>query len=198
MVVNIYMGKTDIRDLFLESGAYAEKEVTVCGWVRNLRVSKNFGFIELNDGTFFKPVQVVFDDKLLNFPEVGRLNVGAALWVRGRLLLTPEARQSFEISAVEILVEGASAPEYPIQPKRHSLEFLRSVAHLRPRTNTFSAVFRIRSLLAYAVHKFFHERGFVYVHTPIITGSDCEGAGEMFGVSTLDPDHLPRTFLGSG
>lgn len=191
MVVK-FMVKTDIRALFRDSGSYHEKEVTVCGWVRNLRVSKNFGFIELNDGTFFKPVQVVFDDKLENFQEIGRLNVGAALCVKGRLLLTPDARQPFEISAVEILIEGASAPEYPIQPKRHSLEFLRSVAHLRPRTNTFSAVFRVRSLLAYAVHRFFHERGFVYVHTPILTGSDCEGAGEMFGVSTLDLDHIPR------
>lgn len=160
-------------------------------WVRNLRVSKSFGFIELNDGSFFKPVQVVFDEKLANFSQVAKLNVGAALCVKGILTLTPDARQPFELTAREIAVEGASTPDYPIQPKRHSMEYLRSVAHLRARTNTFSAVFRVRSLIAYAVHQFFHERGFVYVHTPIITGSDAEGAGEMFAVSTLDVDQPP-------
>lgn len=187
------MERTEIADLFHNSAALAGTAVAVCGWVRNLRVSKSFGFIELNDGSFFKPVQVVFDEKLANFSQVAKLNVGAALCVKGTLTLTPDARQPFELTAREIAVEGASTPDYPIQPKRHSMEYLRSVAHLRARTNTFSAVFRVRSLIAYAVHQFFHERGFVYVHTPIITGSDAEGAGEMFAVSTLDVDRPPRT-----
>ena len=187
------MERTEIADLFHNSAALAGTAVAVCGWVRNLRVSKSFGFIELNDGSFFKPVQVVFDEKLANFSQVAKLNVGAALCVKGILTLTPDARQPFELTAREIAVEGASTPDYPIQPKRHSMEYLRSVAHLRARTNTFSAVFRVRSLIAYAVHQFFHERGFVYVHTPIITGSDAEGAGEMFAVSTLDVDQPPRT-----
>ena len=187
------MERTEIADLFHNSAALAGTAVAVCGWVRNLRVSKSFGFIELNDGSFFKPVQVVFDEKLANFSQVAKLNVGAALCVKGILTLTPDARQPFELTAREIAVEGASTPDYPIQPKRHSMEYLRSVAHLRARTNTFSAVFRVRSRSAYAVHQFFHERGFVYVHTPIITGSDAEGAGEMFAVSTLDVDQPPRT-----
>jgi asparaginyl-tRNA synthetase len=187
------MERTEIADLFHNSAALAGTAVAVCGWVRNLRVSKSFGFIELNDGSFFKPVQVVFDEKLANFSQIAKLNVGAALCVKGTLTLTPDARQLFELTAREIAVEGASTPDYPIQPKRHSMEYLRSVAHLRARTNTFSAVFRVRSLIAYAVHQFFHERGFVYVHTPIITGRDAEGAGEMFAVSTLDVDRPPRT-----
>ena len=187
------MERTEIAELFHNNAALAGTAVTVCGWVRNLRASKSFGFIELNDGSFFKPVQVVFDEKLANFSQIAKLNVGAALCVKGTLTLTPDARQPFELTAREIAVEGASTPDYPIQPKRHSMEYLRSVAHLRARTNTFSAVFRVRSLIAYAVHQFFNERGFVYVHTPIITGSDAEGAGEMFSVSTLDADRPPRT-----
>ncbi len=185
------MERTSVRQMFYDAQRFLDRNVAAAGWVRNLRVSKNFGFIELSDGSFFKTVQVVFDDSLANFDEVSRLNIGAAVCVTGMLLLTPEARQPFELKASSIGIEGASAPDYPIQPKRHSMEFLRTVAHLRPRTNTFSAVFRIRSLAAYAVHKFFNERGFVYVHTPIITGNDCEGAGEMFGVSTLNAANLP-------
>ncbi len=187
------MKKTDIAKIAQEYDALSGEPVLVCGWVRNLRVSKHFGFIELNDGTYFKPIQVVFDEKLTNFSEIARQNVGAALCVEGILTLTPNARQPYELTAVKIAVEGASTSDYPIAPKRHSMEYLRRVAHLRPRTNTFSAVFRVRSLLAYAVHTFFHERGFVYVHTPVITGSDCEGAGEMFQVTTLDPSAPPLT-----
>lgn len=187
------MERTEIAELFHNNAALAGTVVTVCGWVRNLRASKSFGFIELNDGSFFKPVQVVFDEKLANFSQIAKLNVGAALCVKGTLTITSDARQPFELTAREIAVEGASTPDYPIQPKRHSMEYLRSVAHLRARTNTFSAVFRVRSLIAYAVHQFFNERGFVYVHTPIITGSDAEGAGEMFSVSTLDVGQPPRT-----
>ena len=187
------MKKTDIAKIAREYDALAGKSVLVCGWVRNLRVSKHFGFIELNDGTHFKPLQVVFDEKLSNFSDIARQNIGAALCVEGVLTLTPDARQPYELTAIKIEVEGTSSSEYPIQPKRHSMEYLRSVAHLRPRTNTFSAVFRVRSLLAYAVHTFFQERGFVYVHTPVITGSDCEGAGEMFQVTTLDVSAPPLT-----
>lgn len=187
------MKKTDIAKIAREYDALAGKPVLVCGWVRNLRVSKHFGFIELNDGTHFKPIQVVFDEKLTNFSDIARQNIGAALCVEGVLTLTPDARQPYELTAIKIEVEGTSSSEYPIQPKRHSMEYLRSVAHLRPRTNTFSAVFRVRSLLAYAVHTFFQERGFVYVHTPVITGSDCEGAGEMFQVTTLDASAPPLT-----
>ena len=182
-----------IKELF--SGAAADgAKVQVNGWVRTLRVSKNFGFIELNDGSFFKNVQVVIEaDKLDNFVELSKQNVGAALRVEGVLEMTPEAKQPFEIKADKVEIEGASSPDYPLQKKRHSFEFLRSMPHLRPRTNTFSAVFRVRSLVAYAIHKFFNERGFVYVHTPLITGSDCEGAGEMFQVTTMDLENLPKT-----
>lgn len=167
--------------------------VTVGGWVRSIRASKSFGFITLADGTFFEPVQIVYDDKLENFAQIGKFNVGCALVVHGHVVLTPEAKQPFEIHADEVILEGASTSDYPLQKKRHSIEFLRTIPHLRPRTNLFQAVFRIRSLAAYAIHSFFQERGFVYVHTPIITGSDCEGAGEMFRVTTMDMDALPRT-----
>ncbi len=182
-----------IRELFTNAQTDGA-EVSVNGWVRTLRVSKNFGFIELNDGSYFKNLQVVIEaDKLDNFAELSKQNVGAALRVKGVLALTPDAKQPFEVKAESVEIEGVSAPEYPLQKKRHSMEFLRTIPHLRARTNTFSAVFRVRSLVAYAIHKFFNERGFVYVHTPLITGSDCEGAGEMFQVTTLDMDNIPRT-----
>ena len=187
------MELTNIREIFRNKDKFADKEVTIGGWVRSNRNSKNFGFIVVIDGTFFEPVQVVYSDVLENFEEVEKLNVGAAIIVTGKLVATPQAKQPFEIQADEITVEGASAPDYPLQKKRHSFEYLRTIAHLRPRTNTFQAVFRVRSLTAYAIHKFFQERGFVYVHTPLITGSDCEGAGEMFQVTTLDLNNLPMT-----
>ena len=183
-----------IKRLYQDSETLGGQKVDLHGWVRTIRVSKNFGFIELNDGSFFKNVQIVIEEeKLDNFTELGKLNVGAALEVSGILELTPQAKQPFEVKADTVRIEGASAPEYPLQKKRHGFEFLRTIPHLRPRTNTFAAVFRVRSLVAYAIHKFFNERGFVYVHTPLITGSDCEGAGEMFQVTTLDLDHLPMT-----
>ena len=186
-----------IKELFTTSVTDG-MQVSVNGWVRTLRVSKNFGFIELNDGSYFKNLQVVIEaDRLSNFVEVSKQNVGAALRVTGTLVLTPEAKQPFEIKAESVEIEGVSSPEYPLQKKRHSFEYLRTIPHLRARTNTFSAVFRVRSLVAYAIHKFFNERGFVYVHTPLITGSDCEGAGEMFQVTTLDMDNLPRTEEGA-
>ena len=182
-----------IKQLFsapLQDGA----QVKVNGWVRTLRVSKNFGFIEVNDGSYFKNLQIVIEeDKLSNFAEISKLNVGAAIRIEGNLVLTPEAKQPFEVKATNIEVEGASTPDYPLQKKRHTFEYLRTIPHLRARTNTFAAAFRVRSLTAYAIHKFFNERGFVYVHTPLITGSDCEGAGEMFRVTTLDMDNLPKT-----
>ena len=182
-----------VRSLFKETDAYAGKQIKVGGWVRNLRASKNFGFINLSDGTFFSQVQVVYGSELANFTEISKLNIGAAVIVTGTLVLTPDAKQPFELQASEVFVEGPSTPDYPIQPKRHSMEYLRTVTHLRPRTNTFQAVFRVRSLIAYAIHKFFQERDFVYVHTPLITGSDCEGAGEMFQVTTLDLNNVPKT-----
>ena len=182
-----------VRDLFKNTEKYAGTEVNVGGWVRNRRGSKQFGFIVLNDGTYFTPVQVVYNDALENFQEISKTNVGAALVVTGTLVETPEAKQPFELQAESVVVEGASAPDYPLQKKRHSLEYLRTMTHLRPRTNTFQAVFRVRSLIAYAIHRFFQERDFVYVHTPLITGSDCEGAGEMFQVTTLDLQNLPLT-----
>lgn len=188
------MKRVEIKALFAQPECYTAEPVTVCGWVRTLRSGKALGFIELNDGSYFSNLQVVFEeDKLPNFDEIARQNVGAALIVRGRLLLTPQAKQPFEIHAEEITVEGASTPDYPLQKKRHSVEFLREIAYLRPRTNLFSATFRVRSLIAMAIHEFFQGKGFVYAHTPIITGSDCEGAGEMFRVTTLDLDNLPRT-----
>ena len=182
-----------IKDLFRNTDKYSDGKITVSGWVRTIRASKNFGFIELNDGSFFKNLQIVMEDeKLDNYTEISKLNVGSAIRVTGVLVLTPEAKQPFELKAETIEVEGKSTPDYPLQKKRHSFEYLRTIAHLRPRTNTFEAVFRVRSMIAYAIHKFFNERGFVYVHTPLITGSDCEGAGEMFKVTTLDMDNIPK------
>ena len=187
------MELTNIREIFRNKDKFADKEVTIGGWVRSNRNSKNFGFIVVNDGTFFEPIQVVYGNGLDNYDEVGKINVGAAIIVRGTLVLTPDAKQPFEIQAAYVTVEGASTPDYPLQKKRHTFEYLRTISHLRPRTNTFEAVFRVRSLCAYAIHKFFQERDFVYVHTPLITGSDCEGAGEMFQVPTLDLNNLPMT-----
>ena len=187
------MELTNIREIFRNKDKFADKEVTIGGWARSNRNSKNFGFIVVNDGTFFEPIQVVYGNGLDNYDEVGKINVGAAIIVRGTLVLTPDAKQPFEIQAAEVTVEGASTPDYPLQKKRHTFEYLRTISHLRPRTNTFEAVFRVRSLCAYAIHKFFQERDFVYVHTPLITGSDCEGAGEMFQVTTLDLNNLPMT-----
>mgnify|MGYP005917147503 FL=1 len=187
------MELTNIREIFRNKDKFADKEVTIGGWVRSNRNSKNFGFIVVNDGTFFEPIQVVYGNGLDNYDEVGKINVGAAIIVRGTLVLTPDAKQPFEIQAAEVTVEGASTPDYPLQKKRHTFEYLRTISHLRPRTNTFEAVFRVRSLCAYAIHKFFQERDFVYVHTPLITGSDCEGAGEMFQVTILDLNNLPMT-----
>ena len=187
----------EIRKLFKDTGSYAGKKIKVGGWIRNIRDSKTFGFIVLNDGTYFQPLQIVFEDSLSNFEEVRHLNVGAAVVATGELVLTPDAKQPFELKAESVDIEGASTPDFPVQPKRHSMEFLRTIPHLRARTNTFEAVFRVRSLAAYAIHKFFQERDFVYVHTPIITGSDAEGAGEMFSVTTIDPSDPPRNEDGS-
>lgn len=181
------------KELFKDYAALVGQEITVGGWVRTLRDSKVFGFIELNDGTTFKNVQVVFDNSLSNFNEVVKLHIASSLIVKGEIVLTPEAKQPFEIKATEICVEGSSTAEFPLQKKRHSMEYLRTIAHLRPRSNTFSAVFRVRSVAAFAIHKFFQDQGFVYVHTPIITGSDAEGAGEMFRVTTLDLENMPKT-----
>ena len=182
-----------IRDIFKNREEYLNKEISVGGWVRSNRDSKSFGFVVINDGTFFEPLQVVYHDSLSNFADITKINVGAALIVKGTLVPTPEAKQPFEIQASEVVIEGDSAPDYPLQKKRHPMEYLRTITHLRPRTNTFEAVFRVRSLIAYAIHRFFQERDFVYVHTPLITGSDCEGAGEMFTVTTLDLANVPMT-----
>ena len=183
-----------LRELFRNTDQYQDKEVTVRGWIRNNRSSNKFGFIELNDGSFFKSVQVVYEEEFIdNFEEISKAYVASALNVRGVVTLTPGAKQPFEIKAKEITVEAISTPDYPLQPKRHTMEFLREIAHLRPRSNTFAAVFRIRSIVSYAIHKFFQEQNFVYVHTPIITGSDAEGAGEMFRVTTLDMNQPPKT-----
>ncbi|MBE6020372.1 MAG: asparagine--tRNA ligase [Clostridiales bacterium] len=187
------MKDIQIRQIFRNTDEYAGKEITVRGWVRTNRSSNKFGFIELNDGTFFKSVQVVYEQEFItNFEEISKAPIAAALMVKGTLALTPDAKQPFEIKAKEVVIEADSAADYPLQKKRHSMEFLREIAHLRPRSNTFSAVFRVRSLVAYAIHKFFQDNDFVYVHTPIITGSDCEGAGEMFRVTTLDMDAPDR------
>ena len=188
---------TTVKEIYKEREKYLDKEVTVGGWVRSVRDSKTFGFIVLHDGTFFETLQVVYHDSMENFAEISKLNVGAAIIVKGTLVATPQAKQPFEIQAAEISVEGASAPDYPLQKKRHSLEYLRTITHLRPRTNTFQAVFRVRSLCAYAIHRFFQEQGFVYVHIPLITGSDCEGAGEMFQVTTLDMNNIPTDDKGA-
>lgn len=188
-----------LRELFRNTEQYKDEEVLVRGWVRNNRNSNKFGFIELNDGSFFKSVQVVYEEEFINnFEEISKAYVATALAVKGVVVITPNAKQPFEIKAREITIEAASTPDYPLQPKRHSMEFLREIAHLRPRSNTFAAVFRVRSLVAYAIHKFFQEQNFVYVHTPIITGSDCEGAGEMFRVTTLDMNDLPKKDDGNG
>ena len=192
------MERIEIKKLFDGADAYADQSVTVCGWVRTLRDSKAIGFIEINDGSCFKGVQIVFEAaKLANYKDIAKLNVGSAIKVTGKLILTPNANQPFEINADEISVEGFSTPDYPLQKKRHSLEYLRTIAHLRPRTNTFNAVFRIRSEAAYAIHKFFIDRGFVYAHTPLISCSDCEGAGEMFKVTTFDLANVPKNEDGS-
>ena len=188
------MSYTKIAAIYADSEALSGQTVTVGGWVRTIRDMKTFGFIELNDGSCFKNLQVVMEAGTLeNYKDIAAQNVGAALIVRGTVVLTPEAKQPLELKAAEIAVEGRSTPDYPLQKKRHSVEFLRTIQHLRPRTNLFSATFRVRSVAAYAIHQFFQERGFVYVHTPIITGSDCEGPGEMFQVTTLDLNNVPKT-----
>ncbi|HOO28549.1 MAG TPA: asparagine--tRNA ligase [Lachnospiraceae bacterium] len=191
------MDLISIKELYKNREQYFEKEIIVGGWIRSLRDSKTFGFIVINDGTFFESLQIVYDEGLSNFAEISRMNVGAALVVRGMLIATPHAKQPFEIQASEIIIEGTSEPDYPLQKKRHTVEYLRTIPHLRARTNLFQAVFRIRSMTAYAIHRFFQERDFVYVHTPLITGSDCEGAGEMFRVTTLNMDELPKRETGS-
>lgn len=192
------MHDVEIRKLFRETSKYAGSEIVVRGWIRTNRGSNKFGFIELNDGTFFKSVQIVYEaENLENFAEISKAPIAAALMVKGDFVLTPDAKQPFEIKAKEVIIEAGSDADYPLQKKRHSMEFLREIAHLRPRSNTFSAVFRVRSVVAYAIHKFFQERNFVYAHTPIITGSDAEGAGEMFRVTTLPMDELPRTEEGA-
>ncbi len=186
------MKRTKIAQIFADADSFGGREITVCGWARTIRDMKNFGFIELNDGSCFKSLQVVLErGKLANYDELAHQNVGAAFIAKGELVLTPEAKQPFELKASEVVIEGVSTPDYPLQKKRHSVEFLRTIQHLRPRTNLFSATFRVRSVAAQAVHEFFRNNGFVYVHTPIITGSDCEGAGEMFRVTTLDLNNLP-------
>ncbi len=186
------MDLINIRDLFRNTDNYVDRTIKVGGWVRSVRGSKAFGFIVLSDGTFFEPLQIVFHDTMENFQEVSKLNVGAAIIAEGTLVATPEAKQAFELQADTVTVEGASAPDYPLQKKRHGFEFLRTIPHLRPRTNTFQAVFRVRSQIAFAIHEFFQKQDFIYVHTPLITASDCEGAGEMFRVTTLDMENLPK------
>lgn len=187
------MNLITVKELYKNREAYFNKEVTIGGWVRSNRDSKAFGFLVVSDGTFFEPIQVVYHDTSENFAEITKLGVGCAVIVTGTLTPTPQAKQPFEIQATQVAVEGASAPDYPLQKKRHSFEYLRTISHLRPRTNTFQAVFRVRSLIAYAIHQYFQERDFVYVHTPLITGSDCEGAGEMFQVTTMDLNNIPKT-----
>lgn len=183
----------EIKQLYRNKEEYIDKTVKVAGWIRTSRMSKNFGFIELNDGTFFKNMQIVIDEKLDNFKEVGKLPISTSLLVEGTLVATQNAKQPVEIQATKITVEGESDSSYPLQKKRHTVEYLRTIAHLRPRSNLFSAAFRVRSVAAYAIHKFFQERNFVYAHSPIITGSDCEGAGEMFRITTLDLNDIPKT-----
>ena len=187
------MKLTTVRELYKDQEKYVGQSVKIGGWLRNIRDSKTFGFLVINDGSYFQTLQVVYTDKLDNFSEICRLNVGAAVIVEGTLVATPQAKQPFEIQADSVVVEGMSTPDYPLQPKRHTFEYLRTLPHLRARTNTFQAVFRVRSLIAYAIHKFFQEQDFVYVHTPLITGSDCEGAGEMFQVTTPDLNNVPKT-----
>ena len=187
------MTLTSIRSLYRERDKIDHEKVTVGGWIRSNRDSKAFGFIMMSDGTFFEQVQIVYDNNLENFAEICKFGVGSAIVVEGRIIETPDAKQPFEIHADRVILEGASTPDYPLQKKRHTEEYLRTISHLRPRTNLFQAVFRVRSLAAYAIHKFFQDRSFVYVHTPIITASDCEGAGEMFRVTTMDLDNIPHT-----
>lgn len=187
------MKKLTVKNLYREFDSYKDTDLTIEGWVRTLRSSKSFGFIELNDGSFFKNVQVVFDTNLNNFEEVSKITIGSSVKINGKLVETENAKQPFEIHATSVEIENLCNNDYPIQKKKHSFEYLRTVAHLRPRTNTFSAVFRVRSALSYAIHKFFQEKGFVYVHTPILTASDCEGAGEMFNVNSFDFNNLPKT-----
>ena len=187
------MKLTTVKQIWENREAYLDREIDLGGWVRSNRDSKSFGFLTISDGSFFEPLQVVYHDSLSNFQTIRKINVGAALIIRGTLVATPDAKQPFEIQASEISVEGDSAPDYPLQKKRHSPEFLRTILHLRPRTNLFQAAFRVRSVIAFAIHRFFQERNFVYVHTPLITSSDAEGAGEMFRVTTLDPNDIPRT-----
>ncbi|MDO4267087.1 MAG: asparagine--tRNA ligase [Eubacteriales bacterium] len=191
------MDLVTVRELYRNRERYLDQEVSIGGWVRSVRDSKAFGFIVVSDGSYFDTLQIVYHDTMANFDEISRLNVGAAILVRGTLVATPQAKQPFEIQAEEVIIEGASAPDYPLQKKRHTLEYLRTITHLRPRTNTFQAVFRVRSLIAYAIHQYFQERDFVYVHTPLITGSDCEGAGEMFQVTTMDLKNIPLNQDGS-
>ncbi len=186
-----------IREIYKNREQFVDKQISVGGWVRSIRDSKTFGFIVLSDGSYFETLQIVYHNTMDNFGEISKLNVGAAVIIKGILVSTPQAKQPFEIQAEEVLIEGASAPDYPLQKKRHSFEYLRTISHLRPRTNTFQAVFRVRSLIAYAIHQYFQERDFVYVHTPLITASDCEGAGEMFQVTTLDLENLPKTQEGA-
>lgn len=186
------MELVDVRELYKNQENYIGKTISVGGWVRSVRDSKTFGFIVLHDGTFFETLQIVYHENLENFSDISKLNVGSAITVTGELVATPNAKQPFEIQANEVEIEGSSTPDYPLQKKRHSLEYLRTISHLRPRTNTFQAVFRVRSLISHAIHKFFQDRDFIYVHTPIITGSDAEGAGEMFRVTTLDLNNPPK------
>lgn len=187
------MNLVSVREVYKKQEDFLNKEIRIGGWVRSIRDSKAFGFIVISDGTFFETLQIVYHDTMTNFEEISKLNVGAAILIKGTLVPTPDAKQPFEIQAVEITVEGASASDYPLQKKRHSYEYLRTISHLRPRTNTFQAVFRVRSMVAYAIHQYFQEKDFVYVHTPLITGSDCEGAGEMFQVTTMDLNNIPKT-----
>ncbi|MDD3251646.1 MAG: asparagine--tRNA ligase [Lachnospiraceae bacterium] len=191
------MDLVTVRELYKNRKAYLGSELTIGGWVRSVRDSKAFGFIVVSDGSYFETLQIVYHDTMANFADICKLNVGAAIVVKGTLVATPDAKQPFEIQATEVSVEGPSAPDYPLQKKRHSLEYLRTITHLRARTNTFQAVFRVRSLIAYAIHQYFQDRDFVYVHTPLITGSDCEGAGEMFQVTTMDLNNIPKTDDGS-
>lgn len=187
------MDRVSIVNFYDYIDKYENKEATVCGWVKTIRSSKNIGFIDINDGSCFKNLQIIFEDEIIdNFKNITKLNVGSSIIVKGTVIKTPNSKQPFELKATEIIVEGESSPDYPLQKKKHSLEFLRTISHLRPRTNTFNAVFKVRSVVSMAIHKFFFERGFVYTHTPIITSSDCEGAGEMFKVSTLDFNDIPK------
>ena len=187
------MSKLTVKDLYRNTDEYYDKQITLEGWVRTVRASKNFGFIELNDGSFFKNVQIVFEDNLPNFTDISKLSISSSIKVSGTFVKTEGAKQAFEIKATEIQIQNLASLDYPLQKKKTSFEYLRTIAHLRPRTNTFNAVFRVRSVLSYAIHKFFQERGFVYVHTPLITASDAEGAGEMFNVNSFDFDNIPLT-----